>query len=84
MLARFADAALTRSEMKNVKGGTRTCSCNTKQGVSFSFATLGDTCASPTSGLAYYEFTKNGKQYSGYVDNTFAASSCKFKSKYIA
>ncbi|MGA0560034.1 hypothetical protein ACO2Q8_25455 [Larkinella sp. VNQ87] len=74
-LSNFGNFALTRTEMKKVTGGSTICTCN-KKGGTFTYATSTSSCAAPSTGAAYFEYSKNGKKYSGYVSSDVAAKAC--------
>lgn len=77
-LSSFNPFALTRSEMKSIKGG-QFCSCSLqgdKNSAYFEYwASTGD-CANPGSGTALYYHYNNGTKQSSYVDAGHAANAC--------
>ena len=86
-LSSFSAFALTRVEMKNVVGGYGAygCSCSAKnsdgQQISFEYTTYGNSsksCQAPSSGSAYYSYSRNGRNYSGYIDSSSAADLCGY------
>ncbi len=78
-MSSFSVFALTRSEMKNVVGGDYYCSCSVTNSsgntMNIEYTAQG-SCASSSSGVAYYSYQKNGVTYSGYIPITSVSSSC--------
>jgi hypothetical protein len=78
----FSSFALTRSEMKNVRGGDGYCSCsyvNQKDGrtVNIEYSTSGNSCSSPTAGSAFVTVKQaNGSSTSYYISSNKAANIC--------
>jgi hypothetical protein len=81
-LSSFNAFALTRSEMKNVRGGDGYCSCsyvNQKDGrtMSIEYSTSGNSCSSPTAGSAFVTMqSPNGTSTSYYISSNKAAGIC--------
>jgi hypothetical protein len=80
-LTNFGDFALTRAEMKTVIGGAYACTCNVfnNSGVpaSLTFVAKDGACTSAYAGAAFVTYTKNGENYSGYIDASAAADICR-------
>jgi len=49
--------------------------------ISFEYTTYGNSsksCQAPSSGSAYYSYSRNGRNYSGYIDSSSAADLCGY------